>query len=82
MLCPCAQHCSADYYGRDLPAYRPEDSTVLVNREPKTYAASCGGRHSKTMRLCGCGFRKGGSTSSRTFHTVYNVEASQVCPQP
>ncbi len=45
----------SDFYGRDLPAYRPEDKTVLVNKEAKTYAASCGGRHEKTKRLCGCG---------------------------
>ena len=54
---PGEKICSTDFYGRDLPAFRPEDTTVLVNKEPKTYAASCGGRHSKTKRLCGCGFR-------------------------
>ena len=74
---PDYKQCSADFYGRDLPAYRPEDSTVLVNKQPKTYAASCGGRHEKTQRLCGCGFSKGGRTSSPTFHTIYNVEPSQ-----
>eukprot|EP00961_Rhodomonas_salina_P305613 3941981-Rhodomonas_salina.5 len=26
------------------------------------------------QRLCGCGFSKDGSSTSRTFHTVYNVQ--------
>ena len=74
---PEQKACSVDYYGRDLPAYRPEDSTVLVNKEPKTYAASCGGRHAKTRRLCGCGVRKGTAIKETKFHTVYNVEPTQ-----
>ena len=28
--------CNALFYGRDLPAYRPEDRTALVNKEPRT----------------------------------------------
>ncbi|EKX36882.1 hypothetical protein GUITHDRAFT_116905 [Guillardia theta CCMP2712] len=74
---PSHKICSTDFYGRDLPAYRPEDLTVLVNKKPRTYSSSCGGKHEKTKRLCGCGFSKGGSTTSRTFHTVYNVQASK-----
>ncbi|KAJ1495272.1 hypothetical protein T484DRAFT_1763381 [Baffinella frigidus] len=62
--------CNAMFYGRDLPAYRPGDATALVNKEPRTYSSSCGGKHEKTVRLCGCGYKKGGSTSSRTFHTA------------
>jgi len=74
---PAARECSEGFYGRDLPAFRPEDSTLLVNQKPRVYAASCGGKHSKTRRVCACGFRKGGPTSSRTFHTVYNVQPSR-----
>ncbi len=50
---------------------------VLVNHMPRVYAASCGGKHSLTRRLCGCGQRKGGLKSASTFHTVYNVQPSR-----
>lgn len=74
---PSNTKCSDEVFGRDLPAYRPEDATVLVNQQPRTWTASCGHRHAKTQRLCGCGFSKDGSSTSRTFHTVYNVQASK-----
>jgi hypothetical protein len=46
---------------------------ILVNQKPRMFASSCGAKHEKTKRLCGCGPRK----SSRTFHTVYNVQPSR-----
>jgi len=70
-------YCSETFFGRDLPAFRPSDATVLVNLMPRVYAASCGGKHSLTRRLCGCGRRKSGLKSSSTFHTVYNVQPSR-----
>ena len=47
-----------------------------MNQKPRVYAASCGGKHFLTRRVCGCGLRKG-SSSVKTFHTVYNVQPSR-----
>jgi len=71
---PERTRCSVGVYaGRDVPAYRPGDRTVLVNSEARAFPSSCSGWHNATQRVCGCGRKALGAAR---LHTVYNVQAT------
>eukprot|EP00291_Cryptomonas_curvata_P003363 CAMPEP_0172179868 /NCGR_PEP_ID=MMETSP1050-20130122/16874_1 /TAXON_ID=233186 /ORGANISM="Cryptomonas curvata, Strain CCAP979/52" /LENGTH=371 /DNA_ID=CAMNT_0012852833 /DNA_START=1 /DNA_END=1114 /DNA_ORIENTATION=+ len=64
--------CQDSAWGRDLPAFRVHDSTLLVNAKPRGFAASCGSQHPMTAASADAASdgaarrRRGRSTPSTT----------------
>mmetsp|Transcript_53170 Transcript_53170/g.140548 ORF Transcript_53170/g.140548 Transcript_53170/m.140548 type:complete len:406 (-) Transcript_53170:1459-2676(-) len=74
---PEARSCDSKVFGVDLPAYRPSTGEVLVNSKPQEFRGLCSSHDANTKRLCACGFPRSGPQTSRTYHTVYSVQASR-----
>jgi len=74
---PEARACRKDVRGVDLPAYRNFSGEVLVNAGVKEFRSLCSTRDMNTQRVCGCGVPLGGPKTSKTYHTVYSVQASE-----